>query len=85
MSIGCLVSIDIQNVVHVKKVNTLNLNHEIVLKKRLQNANIDLTDKCIVSEEKRRLIKEVEPLNLEEPLPPWITWREAYGEELRAC
>lgn len=67
------------DVVHVKKVYTLNLDHEIVLKKRLQHENYGSngrTDKCIVNEEKRRIIKEAEPLIIEEPLKPWITLKQ---------
>ncbi|MCO5572029.1 hypothetical protein L7F22_025780 [Adiantum nelumboides] len=67
------------DVVHVKKVHTSDIDYEIVLKKRLLSQSIgdfSQADKCIVHVERKMMVKEAEPLILEEPLKPWITLKE---------
>eukprot|EP00250_Pteridium_aquilinum_P014121 c21796_g1_i1 orf=248-1825(-) len=67
------------DLVHVKKVYALGSDHEIVLRKRLHQDNFGnnaQVDKCIVNEQKKRIIREAEPLMLNEPLKPWITLKQ---------
>lgn len=67
------------DVVHVKKVRGRDLDLEIVLRKRLHQqpiGDLSQTDKCIVNLEKKKIVKEAEPLIPEEPLKPWITLKE---------
>lgn len=60
------------DIVHVKEVNAPSPGHLIILRKRLQNTELGLTDTCILNGEKRSLLQEAEPLIVEEPVKPWI-------------
>ncbi|KAH6557866.1 hypothetical protein KP509_1Z089400 [Ceratopteris richardii] len=67
------------DVVHIKKVNGFNLDHEIVLKKRLYPkflGNLLVTEKCLVSAERKMVLNGAEPLIFEEPSKPWIALKE---------
>lgn len=69
------------DVIYVKEVDAFGLDSEIVLRKR-QSRQPDsenrayLKRKCSLTETKENIINAAEPLITEEPLKPWIAFKE---------